>query len=216
MIVARKRTGIIAKKLGMSSLFNESGRLDAVTLLKVDSCQVIGHRTEEKNGYNAVVLGAVNKKASRESKAMKTVFAASKVEPKKHLKEFRISDDAFLEVGSDIKVNHFAVGQFVDITGRSLGKGFAGGMKRHNFRGLEATHGVSVSHRSHGSTGGRQDPGRVFKNKKMAGHMGDERVTVQNLEVIGVDLENSILLVKGGVPGHKGAVVYITDAVKKR
>ena len=147
---------------------------------------------------------------------MKAVFAASKVEPKKHLKEFRISDDGFVEVGSDMKVDHFRIGQFVDVTGQSLGKGFAGGMKRHNFRGLEASHGVSVSHRSHGSTGGRQDPGRVFKNKKMAGHMGDEQVTMQNLQVIGVDLENSILLIKGGVPGHKGSIVYITDAVKKR
>ena len=216
MIMTGTRTGMIAEKLGMSSLFNESGRLYPVTLLKVDNCQIIGHRTVEKNGYNAVILGAANKKPSRESKAMKAVFAASKVEPKKHLKEFRISEDAFIEVGSDMKVDHFREGQFVDIQGVSLGKGFAGGMKRHNFRGLEASHGVSVSHRSHGSTGGRQDPGRVFKNKKMAGHMGHENVTIQNLEVIGVDIENSILLIKGGVPGHKGSIVYITDAVKKR
>jgi large subunit ribosomal protein L3 len=216
MIVTGTRTGIIAEKLGMSSLFDASGRLDPVTLLKVDNCQIIGHRTVEKNGYNAVILGAVNKKPSRESKAMKAVFAASKVEPKKYLKEFRVSEDALIEVGVDLKVDHFKVGQFVDVTGQSLGKGFAGGMKRHNFRGLEASHGVSVSHRSHGSTGGRQDPGRVFKNKKMAGHMGDERVTIQNLQVVGVDIENSILLIKGGVPGHKGSIVYITDAVKKR
>jgi len=216
MIVTGTRTGIIAEKLGMSSLFSESGRLYPVTLLKIDNCQIISHRTVEKNGYNALVLGASNKKPSRESKAMKAMFAASKVEPKKYLKEFRISADSFLEVGSDVKVDHFRMGQFVDVQGISLGKGFAGGMKRHNFRGLEASHGVSVSHRSHGSTGGRQDPGRVFKNKKMAGHMGYEKVTMQNLEVIGVDVENSILLIKGGVPGHKGSIVYITDAVKKR
>jgi len=216
MITTGTRTGLIATKLGMSSLFSELGRLDPVTLLKVDNCQVVGHRTIEKNGYNALLLGADNKKPSRESKAMKAVFAASKVEPKKNLREFRVSEDALVEIGSEIKVDYFKVGQFVDVVGRSLGKGFAGGMKRHNFRGLEASHGVSVSHRSHGSTGGRQDPGRVFKNKKMAGHMGDRRVTVQNLEVIGVDVENSIILVKGGVPGYKGSVVYITDAVKKR
>lgn len=215
MIATGKRTGIIAEKLGMSSLFNEQGKICPVTLLKVDNCQIIDHRTVEKNGYNAVVLGAANKKPSRESKAMKAVFAASKVEPKKHLKEFRITEDTFIDVGSDIKVDHFKEGQLVDVQGTSLGKGFAGGMKRHNFRGLEATHGVSVSHRSHGSTGGRQDPGRVFKNKKMAGHMGHEKVTMQNLEVVGVDIENSILLIKGGVPGHKGSIVYITDAVKR-
>ena len=216
MIVTGTRTGIIAEKLGMSSLFNESGQLLPVTLLKVDNCQVIGHRTSEKNGYSAVILGAANKKPSRESKAMKAVFAASKVEPKKHLKEFRISEDLFVEVGVELKADHFAVGQFVDVEGTSIGKGFAGGMKRHNFRGLEASHGVSVSHRSHGSTGGRQDPGRVFKNKKMAGHMGDVQVTQQNLEVVGVDIENSILMIKGAVPGHKGAIVYVADAIKKR
>lgn len=216
MIVVGERTGLIAEKLGMSSWFNEKGHVLPVTLLKIDNCQVVAHKTMEKNGYNAVLLGAANKKPSRESKAMKTVFAASKVEPKKHLREFRISDDAFIELGAELKVDHFRMGQFVDITGTSIGKGFAGGMKRHNFRGLEATHGVSVSHRSHGSTGGRQDPGRVFKNKKMAGHMGDVRVTTQNLEVVGVDLENSILLIKGAVPGHKGSIVYISDAIKKR
>lgn len=211
-----ERSGIIAEKLGMSSLFNEQGRILPVTLMKIDNCQVIAHKTMEKHGYNAVVLGAANKKPSRESKAMKAVFAASKVEPKKHLREFRITEDSFIEVGSDLRVDHFTIGQFVDVTGTSLGKGFAGGMKRHNFRGLEASHGVSVSHRSHGSTGGRQDPGRVFKNKKMAGHMGSERVTKQNLEIVGVDMENSILLIKGAVPGHKGSIVYISDAIKKR
>jgi large subunit ribosomal protein L3 len=210
-----KRTGIIAEKLGMSSLFTEQGRLLPVTLLKVDACQVVSHRTSELNGYNAVVLGASNAKPTRVSKAMRAVFANSKVEPKKHLKEFRISDECYIEIGVELKVDHFNVGQFVDVSGTSIGKGFAGAMKRHNFRGLEATHGVSLTHRSHGSTGGRQDPGRVFKNKKMAGHMGHETVTKQNLEVVGVDVENSVLLIKGSVPGPKGAVVYVADAVKR-
>lgn len=216
MMLSGLRAGIIAEKLGMSSMFNEQGRIVPVTLLKVDNCNVIDHRTVEKNGYDALVLGAANKKLSHVSKPMKGVFASKKVEPKKYLKEFRISNDAFLEIGSEVKVDHFTLGQFVDVSGKTVGKGFAGAMKRHNFRGLEATHGVSVTHRSHGSTGGRQDPGRVFKNKKMAGHMGDVMVTKQNLEIVGVDIENSIIMIKGGVPGHKGSIVYVTDAVKKR
>jgi large subunit ribosomal protein L3 len=161
------------------------------------------------------VLGAKNAKANKVSKAMRTVFAKNKIEPKSHLREFRITEDAYIDVGSDMKAEHFEVGQYVDIAGTSIGKGFAGGMKRHNFRGLEASHGVSVSHRSHGSTGGRQDPGRVFKNKKMAGHMGDVSVTKQNLEIVQINAEENIIVIKGSVPGYKGAVVYITDAIKR-
>jgi large subunit ribosomal protein L3 len=215
MSVNRARAGLIVQKLGMSSLFNESGKLLPVTLLKLDNCQIIGHRTEEKNGYTSVIIGAVNKKLNKVSKAMKNVFALSKVEPKCYIREFRVNNLDGLDVGTTLSVDFFLAGQFVDISGVSIGKGFAGGMKRHNFRGLEATHGVSVSHRSHGSTGGRQDPGRVFKNKKMAGHMGHHMVTIQNLEVVAVDVENSILLVKGAVPGHKGTVLSVSDAVKK-
>lgn len=210
-----RRSGIIAEKLGQSSLFTEDGRAEQVTLLKVDNCQVLGHRTNEKDGYSAVILGARNTKVSKVNKAQKAIFTKSKIEPKAHLKEFRVSEDSFLEVGSEVKAEHFREGQFVDVSGISLGKGFAGAMKRHNFAGLEATHGVSISHRSHGSTGGCQDPGRVFKNKKMAGQMGAKRVTKQNLEVLGVNVEDNIILIKGSVPGHKGAVVYITDAIKK-
>ncbi len=210
-----KRSGIIAKKLGMSSLFTEQGRVLPVTLLKVDNCQVVGHKTIDRDGYTAVVLGSENAKANKVSKSMRTVFANSKIEPKSHLREFRVTEDAFIDIGSEMKADHFAAGQFVDVAGISIGKGFAGGMKRHNFRGLEATHGVSVSHRSHGSTGGRQDPGRVFKNKKMAGHMGHVRVTKQNLEIISVKTEENIIVVKGSVPGCKGSTVYITDAIKR-
>jgi len=210
-----KRSGIIAKKLGMSSFFTEQGRSLPVTLLQIDNCQVVGHRTLDKDGYSAVILGAKNAKANKVSKAMRTVFANSKIEPKSHLKEFRISADAYIDVGFEMKAEHFTAGQFVDVSGISIGKGFAGSMKRHNFRGLEATHGVSITHRSHGSTGGRQDPGRVFKNKKMAGHMGAANVTKQNLEIVRVMSEENIIIIKGSVPGYKGAVVYITDAIKK-
>ena len=209
------RSGIIAEKLGMSSLFTEQGQSLPVTLLKINNCQVVGHKTIERDGYSAVVLGAKNAKPSRVSKSLRTIFANSKIEPKAHLKEFRISEDSYIEVGLEMKADHFTSGQFIDVSGVSIGKGFAGGMKRHNFRGLEASHGVSVSHRSHGSTGGRQDPGRVFKNKKMAGHMGHVKVTKQNLEIVKVDVENSIIIVKGSVPGCKGSVVYVTDAIKK-
>lgn len=209
------RSGLIAEKLGMSSVFNDKGERVPVTLLKIDACQVVGHKTKDRDGYMALVIGAKNAKSSRVTKPMRTVFANAKVEPKVHLKEFRISDDAYLDVGMELTAEHFAVGQFIDVTGISLGKGFAGGMKRHNFRGLEASHGVSVSHRSIGSTGGCQDPGRVFKNKKMPGHMGHVQVTKQNLTVHAVDVENGLIVVKGSVPGHKGAQVYVTDAVKK-
>lgn len=210
-----KRTGLIAEKLGMSSLFMEDGRALAVTLLKVDNLQVIGQRTENKDGYTALVLGANNMKASKLNKAQRTIFAKNKIEPKRYIKEFRISEDNMVEVGSELKANHFKAGQIVDISGTSIGKGFAGAMKRHNFAGLEATHGVSISHRSHGSTGGCQDPGRVFKNKKMAGHLGHEKVTKQNLVILDINEEENIILVKGAVPGPKGGVVYVTDAVKK-
>lgn len=210
-----KRVGLIAKKLGMSSVFTEQGKRITVTLLSVEDCQVVGQRTKEKDGYNAVVVGAFNAKASRVSKPQREFFAKSKIEPKCKLKEFRVDSDAMLDVGFELTPAHFQIGQYIDISGVSIGKGFAGGMKRHNFAGLEASHGVSISHRSHGSTGQRQDPGKVFKGKKMAGHLGHENVTIQNLQVVGVDEENKLLIVKGNVPGHKGGYVYVKDSVKK-
>lgn len=210
-----KRTGIIAEKVGMSSLFVEDGGMLPVTLLKIDNCQVIGKRTSGQDGYEALVLGAVNTKSTKINKAQRNIFTKNKIEPKTHIKEFRISEDSALDIGSEVKADHFNVGQLVDISGTSVGKGFAGSMKRHNFGGLEATHGVSVSHRSHGSTGGCQDPGRVFKNKKMAGQMGSAKVTKQNLEILDILEDQNIILVKGSVPGHKGSIVYVTDAVKK-
>jgi large subunit ribosomal protein L3 len=209
------RTGLIAKKIGMSSIFNEKGERATVTFLQIKDCQVVGHKTIEKDGYNALVVGVEDKKLSKVTKPMKQVFANAKVNPKKKIKEFRIADNCFLDIGFEIQVDHFTLGQFVDVVGTSIGKGFAGGMKRHNFRGLEASHGVSVSHRSHGSTGGRQDPGRVFKNKKMAGHMGCVRVTVQNLRVVGVDGSKGVIMISGNIPGSKGSYVYVQDAVKK-
>lgn len=210
-----KRTGVIAKKIGMTSWYTDSGQRLPVTLLKIDQCQVVAQRTIERDGYSAVVLGSEKAKASRISKSMRTVFANNKVEPKVRLKEFRIDAESMLDIGTEIKADHFTIGQSVDVTGVSIGKGFAGGMKRHNFRGLEATHGVSISHRSHGSTGSNQDPGRVFKNKKMAGHMGVVKVTQQNLEILSFDLEYGVIIVKGSVPGSKGAFVYVADAIKK-
>jgi len=183
------RTGLIAKKIGMSSMFTDQGDRITLTFLQVEDCQVVGHKTIAKDGYNALVLGAVLKKPSKVSKSMKKVFANAKVEPRDVLKEFRVSEDNLLEVGTEIKPSHYEIGQYVDVSGRSIGKGFAGVMKRHNFGGLEATHGVSISHRSHGSTGQCQDPGKVFKGKKMAGHLGDKNVTIQNLQVIDRDEE---------------------------
>lgn len=209
------RTGLIAKKLGMSSMFTDQGQRITLTFLKLEDCQVVGQKTMTKDGYNAVVLGSTLKKPSKVSKPMKQVFANANVEPRALLKEFRVSQDNMLEVGAEIKASHFTVGQYIDITGRSIGKGFAGVMKRHNFRGLEASHGVSVSHRSHGSTGQCQDPGKVFKGKKMAGHLGDENVTIQNLKIIETNDENGIIIVSGNVPGSKGKYVFIKDAVKK-
>ncbi len=209
------RTGLIAKKIGMSSIFNEKGERTTVTFLQVEDCQVVGQKTQERDGYNALVVGVKDKKLSKVTKPMKQVFANANVAPKQKLKEFRISASFFIDIGSTLRVDHFVVGQCVDVVGTTIGKGFAGSMKRHNFRGLEASHGVSVSHRSHGSTGGRQDPGKVFKNKKMAGHMGGTRVTIQNLKIVDTNIEKGIIIVSGNVPGSKGSYVYIKDAIKK-
>ena len=209
------RTGLIAKKLGMSRVFEMDGTHVPVTVLHVDGLEVVSVRTKEKDGYTAVQLGCGNVKAKNLSKPLKGHFAKANVEPKQKLAEFRVSDDCLLSVGDKLSVEHFVPGQFVDVCGTSIGKGFAGVMKRHNFAGLEASHGVSISHRSHGSTGQRQDPGKVFKGKKMAGHMGDERVTVQNLKVVSVDVDKGLIMVKGAVPGSENGWVYVTDAIKK-
>jgi large subunit ribosomal protein L3 len=209
------RTGILAQKLGMTRLFDDEGGHVPVSVLRVDDCEVVAARRPERDGYAAVQLGVGRAKAKNVSKPMRGHFAKAKVTPKVRLAEFRVSEDALLEPGAALSVGHFVVGQYVDVCGTSIGKGFAGAMKRWGFRGLRASHGVSVSHRSHGSTGNRQDPGRVFKGKKMAGHMGDRRVTVQNLEVVGIDQERGLLLVKGAVPGARGGYVRVTDAVKR-
>lgn len=209
------RTGVIAQKLGMTRVFNDDGQHVPVTVLKIDNCQVVDVRTEDKHGYNAVQLGVGTAKVKNVSKPMRGHFARAKVEPKRKLAEFRVSADALLDVGAEITADHFVSGQYVDVVGTSIGKGFAGAMKRHNFAGLEASHGVSISHRSHGSTGNSQNPGKVWKGKKMAGHMGDERKTLQNQEVVMVDVERGLLLVSGGVPGSKGGFVLVSDALKK-
>lgn len=209
------RTGLIAKKLGMSRIFEANGVHVPVTVLSVDGLKVVAVKTTEKNGYTAVQLGTGAVKAKNVSKPMKGHFAKANVEPKKKLGEFRVSEDCLLSVGNELSAEHFVPGQYVDVCATSIGKGFAGVMKRHNFAGLEATHGVSVSHRSHGSTGQRQDPGKVFKGKKMAGHMGAKRVTVQNLKVVAVDAVKGLIMVKGAVPGSENAWVRVTDAVKK-
>ena len=208
------RSGIIAKKLGMSRVFTDAGDHVPVTVLQVESCQVVAHRTQEKNGYTALQLGVGKAKVKNVSKAERGRFAVAHVEPKMRLAEFRVEEDKMIPVGAEITADHFAVGQYVDVTGVTIGKGFAGGMKRWNFRGLRATHGVSVSHRAHGSTGQRQDPGKVFKGKKMAGHMGQELVTTLNLMVFRVDVERGLILIKGAVPGTEGTFVKIRDAVK--
>ena len=215
MTVAKQRIGLIARKEGMTRIFDEDGRHVPVTVLKIEDCQVVAHRTEEKDGYTAVQLGAGKAKVKRTSKANRGHFAKAKVEPKKKVVEFRVSNENMPEVGATIGAHHFVAGQYVDVTGTSIGKGFAGAMKRHNFGGLRATHGVSISHRSHGSTGQCQEPGKVFKGKKMAGHMGAERVTTQNLEVVRIDEEDGLILIKGAVPGAKSGWVIINDAVKK-
>src|SRR5919197_496953 len=209
------RTGLIAQKLGMTRIFAEDGSHVPVTVLKVDTCQVVDVRTEDKHGYNAVQLGVGKAKVKNVSKAERGSFAKAKVEPKAKLAEFRVSKDALLEVGAELSVNHFLPGQFVDVVGITIGKGFGGSMKRWNFGGLRASHGVSVSHRSHGSTGNRQDPGRTFPGKKMAGHLGVERVTQQNLKIVETDVEQGLIYVHGAVPGHEGSYVLVKDAVKR-
>lgn len=209
------RTGVIARKEGMTRIFMEDGQQVPVTVLKIDNCQVVGIMSEEKNGYVAVKLGAGDAKVNRTSKAMRGVFAAAKVEPKKKIAEFRVDPANLLEVGAELSCEHYVAGQFVDVQGITVGKGFAGAMKRWNFKGHRASHGNSVTHRSHGSTGQRQDPGKVFKGKKMAGHMGHETITTQNLKVAGVDLEDNLVLIAGAVPGPDNGWVIITDAVKK-
>ncbi len=209
------RTGLIAKKVGMTRLFMEDGKQIPVTVLSLENLQVVAQRTVDTNGYTAVQLGAGNAKAKRTSQAMRGHFAAAKVEPKRKVAEFRVAPENMINVGETLTANHYFEGQYVDVCGTSIGKGFAGAMKRHNFGGLRATHGVSVSHRSHGSTGQCQDPGKVFKGKKMAGHMGSARVTTQNLQVVKTDADRGVIMVKGAVPGSKGGWVTIKDAVKK-
>jgi large subunit ribosomal protein L3 len=210
------RSGVIAQKVGMTRVFTDAGEHVPVTVLKVDACQVVAHRTKDKNGYVALQVGVGKAKVKNVSKAERGRFAVAKVEPKQKLAEFRVSEDAMIPVGAEITADHFVAGQFVDVTGTSTGKGFAGGMKRWNFGGLRATHGVSVSHRSIGSTGGRQDPGKTFKNKKMPGHLGVERVTTQNLRVVQTDVERGLILVEGAVPGVAGGWIQIRDAVKRK
>lgn len=209
------RTGLVARKLGMTRLFSEDGTHVPVTVLKVDNLQVVAQRTAEKDGYTALQLGVDAAKPKNVSKALRGHFAKANVEPKRKLVEFRVPAEALVEVGAELSVEHFIVGQYVDVTGTTIGKGFAGVMKRHNFRGLEASHGVSISHRSHGSTGQRQDPGKVFKGKKMAGHMGDRQRTQQNLQIVRTDADRGLIMVKGSIPGSEGQYVVVRDAVKK-
>ncbi|AWI84568.1 50S ribosomal protein L3 [Alloyangia pacifica] len=209
------RSGVIAKKVGMTRLFMEDGKQIPVTVLQLEGCQVVAQRTADKDGYSAVQLGAGAAKAKNVSKAMRGHFAAAKVEPKRKIAEFRVDAENLIAVGEEISAEHYFEGQYVDVAGTTIGKGFAGAMKRHNFGGLRASHGVSISHRSHGSTGQCQDPGKVFKGKKMAGHMGAVRVTTQNLQVVKTDADRGIIMIKGAVPGSKGGWVTIKDAVKK-
>ena len=210
------RSGVIAQKLGMTRIFTEDGAHVPVTVLGLQNCQVVGQRTQEKDGYTALQLGAGAAKAKNTAKPQRGQFAVAKVEPKRKVVEFRVDADNLIEVGAQMQADHFLPGQLVDVTGTSIGKGFAGAMKRWNFGGLRASHGVSVSHRSHGSTGQRQDPGKVFKGKKMAGHLGDERVTTQNLKVVKTDVERGLIMVQGSVPGAKGGWIMIRDAVKRK
>ena len=209
------RSGVIARKVGMSRIFTDDGVNIPVTVLQLDNCQVVAVKTTESHGYDAVQLGAGTAKVKNVSKAMRGHFAKARVEPKRKLAEFRVDADALLDVGAEITADHFIDGQKVDVAGTAIGKGFAGAMKRHNFAGLEASHGVSVSHRSHGSTGHSQDPGKVFKGKKMAGHMGNARCTSQNLTVVSTDVERGLILVDGSVPGSKGGYVLVSDAKKR-
>ncbi len=210
------RTGLIAQKIGMTRIFNDDGNHVPVTVLKVDNCQVVAVRTQEKDGYTAVQLGVGAAKVKNVGKAMRGHFAKAKVEPKRWLVEFRVPQDALIDVGAELSAEHFIAGQFVDVVGTTIGKGFAGGMKRHHFGGLRASHGVSISHRSLGSTGQRQDPGKTFKGKKMAGHLGDVRVTTQNLRVVSTDVERGLIMVRGAVPGSDGGYVLVKDAVKRK
>jgi len=209
------RSGVIAKKVGMTRLFMEDGKQVPVTVLQLDGLQVVATRTADRDGYTAVQLGAGTAKAKRVTKPMRGHFAVAKVAPKRTLVEFRVAPENLIDVGEEITADHYFEGQYVDVSGTSIGKGFAGGMKRHNFGGLRASHGVSISHRAHGSTGQCQDPGKVFKGKKMAGHMGAARVTTQNLQVVRTDADRGLIMVKGAVPGSKGGWVTIKDAVKK-
>lgn len=209
------RTGLIAQKLGMTRRFDENGTHVPVTVLKLDNVQIVAQRTTDTDGYTALQLGWGAAKVKNVSKPMRGHFAKAKVEPKRKLTEFRVADDALVDVGTELSATHFVPGQFVDVCGTSIGKGFAGGMKRHGFKGLRASHGVSINHRSLGSTGQCQDPGKVFKGKKMAGHMGAVRVTTQNITIVDTDPERGLILVSGGVPGSKGGFVRITDAIKK-
>ena len=209
------RSGVIAQKVGMTRIFTEDGRHLPVTVLKLDQCQVVAQRTEDKDGYTALQLGSGLAKVKRVSKAQRGHFAKAEVLPKRKVAEFRVSPENLIDVGAEITADHFIEGQRVDVSGTSIGKGFAGAMKRHNFGGLRASHGVSISHRSHGSTGQCQDPGKVFKGKKMAGHMGDVRVTTQNLEVVKTDIDRGLIMVKGAVPGSKGGWITMRDAVKR-
>ena len=209
------RSGVIAQKVGMTRVFTDAGEHVPVTVLKLDGCQVVAHRTKDQNGYTALQLGIGRAKVKNVPKAERERFARAKVEPKMKLAEFRVPEDQMIPVGAEITADHFVAGQFVDVSGTTLGKGFAGPMKRWNFGGLRATHGVSLSHRSHGSTGGRQDPGKTFKNKKMAGHLGVERITTLNLRVVQTDVERGLVLVEGAVPGHAGGYIHMRDAIKK-
>ncbi|MDP4824138.1 MAG: 50S ribosomal protein L3 [Aestuariivirgaceae bacterium] len=210
------RSGVIAQKLGMSRLFTEDGQHIPVTVLKLDNCQVVAHKTADKDGYTALQVGAGGIRLKNVNKAERGHFAKANVEPKRKLAEFRVSPENLIEIGAEITAEHFVAGQYVDATGTSLGKGFAGGMKRWNFGGLRATHGVSVSHRSIGSTGQRQDPGKTFKGKKMPGHLGAETVTTQNLEVVKTDADRGLIMVRGSIPGSKGGWVHLRDAVKRK
>lgn len=216
MGLPRTRTGLIAQKLGMTRIFDEAGSHVPVTVLQVKDCVVVEKKTEAKNGYNAVAVGSGLAKVKNVAKPQRETYAKAKVAPPKKVVEFRVNADALIDVGSELSASHFVKGQMIDVTGTSIGKGFAGGMKRWNFGGLRATHGVSVSHRSHGSTGGRQDPGKVFKNKKMAGHMGDTRITTQNLKLVSVDDAQGLLFVHGAIPGCESGWVLVRDAVKKK
>ena len=209
------RTGVIAKKLGMTRIYREDGTHVPVTVMQIDGCQVVSQRTEESNGYTALQLGAGTAKVTRTNKALRGHFAKANVEPKRKLAEFRVTAENLVEIGAELSAEHYVPGQKVDVTGTSIGKGFAGGMKRHNFGGLRASHGVSISHRSHGSTGQCQDPGKVFKGKKMAGHMGDERVTTQNLKIVKTDVDRGLIMVEGAVPGAAGGWILVRDAVKR-